>query len=1671
MNNSYGNCTHFIWLSALLLALFTFPSVSKAVQDAEPVDGAEAAVTIAYRLDSEPTQFRNSAGEADGILIDIWKLWSEKSGIPVKFVGAYNKEAQAMVRDGVADINAGLFESEKRKQYMDFSTPILSSAYHIFSSRKVGLIEDDAELVLHRIGVTAGSYHESYMRKNFPTVELALYKGYDALFSAATEGEIDLFVTQPHYLSRYLKQSGIKSGFRMMASPLYVRPYRAAVQRGNVALLMLVNRYLDEIEVGEFTAITDKWLGLQWQTGAIDSGEVIELSEDERDWLSRNPVVDVGVDGNWPPIDFMGQQTQHSGIAADYLALIGEKLGITFNVHPGPTFKQMLEKVRSGTLPVATSVVKTEERAKDLYFTQPFFTVHKTIVARHEDAELDAIETLYGKRVAVENNFSTMRQLEQDHPQIELVLFDSTVEALQGVSWGKADAYIGNRVVAQWLIQQAQLANLRFTGDPGIGSSEQRIAVHRTPGLKPLVTVIDKAMSDITDQQRLTILNNWVSIGGGEVVKKDIGLTDEERLWLADHPQMRVGIDRDWAPIEFLDGRGEHQGVSSEYIKYISSLLEVEMQADGDMAWEQVLQAARERRVDLLSAAVNTEERRQYLNFTKPYASFPFVIFVSDRLPFVTDLDDFLGKRIAVVKGYVTEDYLSRDYPGIELVRVENTYCGLELVSLGEVDGYVGNLTVGSHLINQKGLSNVKVGAPTQYQYDLSIGVRKDWPELIPILEKAIGNLSDAEKSDLRKKWMSIRYDVGVDYSLLWKVVAIAVGALVLIMAWLFQVKRQQRALARSEEQLKLIINTVPLSIIISDHKNRIVMTNSYVTTELESEGNALEGTGLEMFFDPAGRTKVSQMLARDGRVDNCAVSVKTLKGNTAECVLSVIPVRLNDEMMNLTILVNMTERISMEHELSEAILAAEQANRFKRDFLANMSHEIRTPMNAIIGMSYLALNTELNEKQHDYVSKIKLSAHNLLGIINDILDFSKIEANKLEIESTEFQLDALLENLFGMVNVKAEGRGLELILKRDAKAPNKLIGDPLRIGQVLLNLVHNAIKFTDEGEVVTSVELVEEMGDRVRLRFKVTDTGSGIDAGRVEDLLEAFVQADSSVTRQHGGTGLGLSISNNLVLLMGGRLQVESELGAGSTFSFELVLPLPDEDEQPLLRSGVDLRSMRVLLVIGNRSARQAISEMLSSIFSEVTTVESAQQAFELLEQPQLDRTSMDSLSIDMVLMDWDMPGMSGIEAAKRIRNELGLIKQPKLLLISPYGRDELESDEKRSLVDGVLIKPINPSTLFDTIHELFQGAPSQLKAHHSDVQRKRFKGQVLLVEDNDINQLVAKELLEGMGLLVMVAENGEEAIERIKEVDFSLVFMDIQMPVMDGLEATRYIRKELQNTHLTIIAMTAHAMAEDRERCLEAGMNDYLSKPIEPDKVLATLQNWLPDEDLVAVPERSELPSGDVLPDQVEGIDLAWGLKRVGGNRTLFFKLLTDFNDNYADNCTQLRTWVAGDEVEESRRLLHTLQGVTGNIGASSFHDATRDLRLAVNSGDKPAEIAALLDEFCLQAGIVFRGIESLDLREKEADGTLKQEDLQHSTTAGEISQLLSNLAHLLNQGSPDAGEIYRRLAVSLKAVDNGAAGLAAQLGQQINDYDFDQAIVSLREIATLMGINLDE
>lgn len=763
--------------------------------------------------------------------------------------------------------------------------------------------------------------------------------------------------------------------------------------------------------------------------------------------------------------------------------------------------------------------------------------------------------------------------------------------------------------------------------------------------------------------------------------------------------------------------------------------------------------------------------------------------------------------------------------------------------------------------------------------------------------------------------------------------------------------------------------------------------------------------------------------------------------------------------------------------ELSAAKEEAERLSRVKSDFLANMSHEIRTPMNAILGMLYLALKDDPSPTQRKHLNKARGAAHSLLGILNDILDISKIEAGKLELEAIEFELDSVLEQLADTVGYQAGQKGVEFLIRHDPGIPTRLIGDPLRLGQILQNLCGNAVKFTEEGEVEVIFQCLEQSEERLSLQGCVRDSGIGMTPEASAQLFEKFTQADQTITRRFGGTGLGLAISRKLAEQMGGQLWVRhSAPGQGSTLCFTVQLgvaqPAITLRHELVEQAGPLLAGVRVLVVDDNRLSREIFSETLRLFRLEVGTAANGEEALRLLRDPA-------ARAWDLVLMDWRMPGMFGDEVIRHIQQDRSIEPKPRIVMITAHGREEVMRLSDQAGVDSLLIKPVSPSTLLDTILSVLgrnglpdRGAP-QFPAETA------LSGQlaglrVLLVEDNEINRDFAGELLRSEGILVDEAENGEEAVRRVQQQEYDAVLMDIQMPVLDGLEAARRIRAlgrkndGVQDSErfvrMPIIAMTALAMAKDAAASAAAGMNDHVTKPIAPERLLAALQKWARprtgDADSSSPPARqatfSEHDGQGELPADLAGLsalDVQDGLHRIGGRPAAYRRQLHRFRERYADAIEQLRQELAAQGPAGASAWAHALKGVTGNLGARALHQAMSALDEQLRAGREPEATELDCAEQLLQA--VLTEIDRIEL--DEAPPAQGQETL----TGEELQTLIEQLGQALRYDLGAAETLLLRLRGG--TADGALAAEVQRISASIDVFDIDAALAQLEALKT--------
>lgn len=1345
------------------------------------------------------------------------------------------------------------------------------------------------------------------------------------------------------------------------------------------------------------------------------------LSEEEKAWLARHPVIEIGVDGDWAPIDFMDGLGQHRGITAEYLSRLEKLLYIRFIPQQSQTFQHMLDKVKSGELSIGATITPNTERQRFLWFTEPYFYARRVIYVRDDNTDIHKVGDLNNKTIAIESGFASVKQIRQHYPEIKMMEVENTRAALKALSWGQVDAYIGNQAVTEWVMGQLQLANLRIVGEAGLPAGPQAFAISRqATDWQPFVGILDKAMMEIDTQQRQAIERRWMSRRTLDQFKPDtdIQLTENEQDWILQNPVLRVGVDPAWAPVEYLDDEGRYLGIASDFMGLIARRTGLTLDIQKDLSWVQVIEQAKAGKIDILPAVVASPERHAYLDFTDAYLDFKYFTFIREDGDYIDNITELSGKRVAVESGYVTEEFLRNDYPDIEIVVTQTTYQALTALSTGDVDAYIGSLAIGSYLLTEYGISNIKVVSPVPFNNRLSIGVRKNEPMLRGILQKALDSISETERADIRKRWLSVHLEQKLDYKKLWEVILLAVIVVALLAWWALRERKRNQLIRQSEQRLELALDGGDLGLWDVDFKKH--------TTVVNARWQSLMGYEVSLVIDDP-RQIWKQGIHEDdyARVRQCGMAyimgetdiydieyrINTPAGDT-RWLLSrgrAVSYQADGTVRRMAgTVMDITPLKQLQLDLQQAQVRADTANQAKSEFLANMSHEIRTPLNAIIGLTYLTRQTRLSNQQLDYLAKIDGSSRTLLGIINDILDFSKIEAGKLELEHVTFSLyEDVLESIASIIGLKAAEKSLDLYFDLPDDLPCSMVGDPLHLEQVLLNLLNNAVKFTHQGHVTLRVTTLQQADGNVRLGFAIEDSGIGLTTEQQASVFEAFAQADSSTTRQYGGTGLGLVISQKLCRLMGTEISVSSEQGKGSIFSFELDYAVDDslsaatDSAEPVNFSG-----KRVLVIEDKAPARLLLERYLRGYGCLVQGCSDYQSAIDYIDSTDC---------YDMIMFSNELYHAQQQGIIQACRNKPCATSRI-ILMSTHYAQKKTQGFTVHGQVDGVLMKPVSPSALLNVLQSGFLSIPPpQAIAGRVDISDQLWGARILLVEDNEINQQVARDILRLHAFHVVVVNNGQEAIDafRTDENGFDAILMDVHMPVMDGYAACRVIREE--DNAMPIIAMTASAFDKDRQQALAAGMNDHISKPVDITTMFRVLEKWVvsthaPNLDAISTEDRT-------LPQKLPGISIREGLLRVGGSPSAFSRLLMRFEENERDFISRLNEVLVRSDIEQAIRLCHTMKGVAATLGLVTVNPLVAQIEMNLRHGQTVDE--TLLDAFADAMQQVLAGIVRWRLEESEKTKTISiLSDLEAP------EKVINQLESLLAEQDASAQDIVQKL-----------------------------------------------
>ncbi len=1562
------------------------------------------AIRFACMLDNAPFTMLTPGGRPTGLLVDLIRLWSERTGQPVEFVFGDWPQTLDFLRNGFADAHSGMFITEARSEWLAFSQSGLPTSVGLFHRAVTAppvlaelaaaqhALQDDREPPPQtRVGVLEESASIDFIHEDAPALQTTPFHNMRTLVEALAEGAIQAVVVDAPAMFEEIRRQGLTGEIVMVQPPLRVRKLHMAAPLGDEALLQRIDQGLQAVSFADFLELERRWISDPDQRLLHVLGRDVALTAEERAWLKANPVLHLGVVQEFPPFEFVDDTGSHQGIASDYTRRIADKLGVEIVPVMDLTWPEIMQGMDEGSINLVSTIAPTPERLKRFAFTEPYIDFPVVIVARRDTPYIGSLEGLAGKTVALEDGYFTQEILEREHPEISILTVGDSIEALRAVSQGQADAYVGNSATVSYLTQKLALRELEVKSTTP-HSSPLSYAAPSSDII--LASILNKTLQSIPPDQQQEIHNRWINI--------------------------QVERQVDWAEIWRIVGT----------IVGVALIL-----ISGTFYWNRRLAKVIRQREAYALALRDSEERYDlamhatqdglwdWSRDTGEIYQNPMFFQMLGYSPdsFQPGLESFAAllhpEDRDEVMAWILGHLEAPSDPEEADIRRETA--GMNDAIAGIAGGFGS-----AEIEGEKGAVAPAEAIETRAPAPSGVSTMTATPAMTDAAGDPSPHTSDGEASWSREYRMR-HADGGYRWILgRAKVFARdeegralrAVGAHTDITT---RVHLEQELSDQLSFQVALM-DTIPNPIFVKDVNARFVSFNTAYEVAFGVRRKDLIGkTVLELDYLPEADRRAYQdedmRIINEGGLVRREFPITFADGLPHDVIYWVAGFDLADGRRGgmLGVIVDISEQKRLESELMHAKDAADQANQAKSEFLARMSHEIRTPMNAVIGMSHLALAANPEPKLLNYLKKIQAAAHNLLGVINDILDFSKIEAGKMALERVEFDLDEVLDDLANIVAVKAAAKPLDIIFHVDAAVPRRLVGDPLRLGQVLVNLAGNAVKFTESGEIVLAAVLAENRStdptshdrdthetdpesradtDTVAVRFSVRDTGIGMTPEQKAKLFQSFSQAEDATTRKYGGTGLGLAICKRLVEMMGGDIDVETEAERGSEFFFTLPLGRVATAQDRDRHRHPDLRQLRCLVVDDNPTARATLADALEALASRPALAEDAAAGFRAVEEASAGGTPFDLVLVDASLQDTAAPQRSsmdngqagpageGLTLAHRIA-KLGE-GAPAVLLMVPAFDETMQrrvaEPTNAAAVAGVLSRPASRSALFDAIMNIFGKDRSQRDAaasHVSGVEAVRHLhgARVLLVEDNEINQEVAREMLEQAGFQVTIAENGRRALETVEAAApddpdfFDVVLMDIQMPEMDGLEATRRIRAlgrdnpaHARLSALPIIAMTAQAMEGDAEKSVEAGMLDHVTKPIEPDALFNALAKHVPprkdgptppETALEATPAATASP-GNTAPDAAGLVDTpalkaSAGLARVGGNLTLYRKLLRTFLDKHTGASARLRDVLAdgaSDVTTDARREAHTLKGVAGNLGAEPLRAAAEAMEHAL-------------------------------------------------------------------------------------------------------------------------------
>lgn len=1302
-----------------------------------------------------PLDFVNGNNIHQGIAADYLHLLSEKLGVNFQVYADNWYKVIEKSKKGELDLIACAGQNAGRMRFFNFSDAYFSNPFVIVSHKDNQAAINSVNDLNNKVVAVERNYKlENVFRTQFPAIKLHIVDSSLAALEAVSRKQADAYVGFQAVILWLIEQQGLLNLKVVANSGFENEQLHITIPKDNPELLSIINKGLRSITREEHLSIRRRWMQLP-----DEQKPVIKLSEKEKQWLKQHPVVTVGANNNWPPFNF-SEDGQHSGISNEYLKILSKEFGIQFQVESS-LWSIALQKAKDKKVDILDCAGKTKEREAYFNFSEPYIKIDTIIAVRKDNTDIMDIKDLFGKSVALTKNSFIHEQLQQRFPKVKFHLVDSNELALQAVSLGQADAYIGNLVVAGHFIEKNLISNLKIVNQTPFKKTSLTIAIRKD--WPELQSMINKVLVAISPEQHKEIVAKWMPkiILDKEKAQKKIYLSPAEKRWLEQHPVVTISGDSKRPPANFFEEQ-QYQGIIADYLSAISKMTDLQFNYQASPDWQTALQAMSEQAVDMLDAVAISGAQAENMYFSKPHLLVNNAIITARTMGYIDSLEAIADKRIAVVKDAMTGDLIHQEYPQIKLHNYDNTELALQALSKEEIDAFIIDIPTFDYYSRKLGINHLKISGTTPFSYELGFGIRKGLPELHSIINKGLAALSKAERQKIYRKWISIEYEKQIDYHLIIQVVVIALLVTFVLAIWIrFLIKQIQRRkiaeqkLQEERQHLLAIINFLPDPTFVIDKNKQILAWNKamerltgYSSKDMLGKHNssysqALYGHHRPILIDLFGHPDLdltTEYLSLNKTKDSLNAEVfleSAYQGKGAYVWAQAETLYDTNGALYGAIetIKDITPLKQTEQALIKAREKAEQATKAKSEFLANMSHEIRTPMNAIIGFTEL-LETQVESPQHkSYLKTIKAAGSNLLMLINDILDLSKIEAGKMELRIEPVDPHSLFDEIANIFEIKMQENNLKFLIEIDQEIPEALLLDGMRLRQLLFNLLGNAVKFTHDGYVKMKAEKIyrEEDHSLLDLVIKIEDTGIGIPKDQQEKIFSTFEQQDKQNERKYGGTGLGLSICTRLAEMMCGELSVDSEVGVGSTFNIVLrdvhvsaqkveVATDPDFNLE-----SITLEAATILVVDDISNNRSVVRENFINSAIEIKEACNGKEAVECIERG----------GIDLVLMDIRMPVMGGFEATQLIK---AITDIPVIALTASILQEDYEKIQSNHF-DGYLRKPTLRSELFK---EICRFLPYQLQLEEKGIISESCFSELILANIEAILEQLEGELHE---------------------------------------------------------------------------------------------------------------------------------------------------------------------------------------------------------------------------------------------------------------------------------------------------------------------------------------